>query len=968
VAADRYLPHHGTSDNSDFTEEVMNQLLTQMAILVVSAVTLCGGPTVRGQASSSRPEIRALLIGCTDYQNPGIPDLFGPANDVRRFREVLTSPKYGVPNTDDAIITVTGDDATRQNIVAAFERLVAAAQPDQQIVILLAGHGAQQQDDGDDEVDGLDEIFCPIDVGYIDETGSVSEGGITDDEIGSWLKQMSARGAKVWLIADSCHNGTLSRGARASGRLSRGLGSGRLSRGPGGTPSQERHDPPATGVVAFYAAPPTLKTFEDTFDNEQYGAFSWTMCNIMQNSTERLTYRRLLQKIHTEYDKQGWRSPTPQMEAAGTITCDTVILGDQQLKGSDIRVVAQTNDGYRLNAGRLRGVTEGTILGVYSSAEDKQPAAYVEVTHAETTRSTVVPCEFQGINWSAEQILPLDGFCDIARSNMHGLQPLKVAAGSYSQNMVDRPDREALSSKVRAYWTQVLHSTRNASNEQSQLIEVVNSPNDADWVLRPATPNARHIVYLSPTELFQQQQTDEAVLMSPSGQEEVSTWLTTKLPDIARSCNLIKIAGNETSTAEDQLPLVVELRRIRGANDNVGRPFDSHDDPTLQSDCVLHPGDLVGVFVRNPNPFPINVTVLFIDGKLNTTACFPQKGATGNQLGPAGAPVDHLMAAKLGIDDETLGVETVITIATKATPGEPHDFTFLESTTIQDAATRSAHRGKQSPLEALMRTAVYNPAATRTTVLRDPRYSEFESHAVNVISWTNATDTNRDRGLFAAGAENLKANVVVEQNTRYHTSDRTQAVLGSYGRLIKGNKLLFRPHGYDPAGRVADVNNIAQWKPFLHKTGITSLKGLMSFTAPTEQWQVSGLARADVNNHVTYAMKGQRLVAENVIEKINKKPKLVRYFQRLRQKGDVPIVITQNIVMSKCKIGNNVAWNVDAKLHLAGLKNSVPVTAGSSRATDQNHKTPLVRCYLMHEVILEDNEVVALERFPKSRF
>ncbi len=917
---------------------------------------------------SGQPNVRALLVGCTDYNHPGIPDLAGPANDVQLFRDLLTGPKFRVADNHHTIMELVGAAATRENITSRIQHLADTAREGEHIVILLAGHGARQQDDGDDEVDGLDEVFCPVDINYDDEIGSIDSGGITDDEIGQWLSQMTSKGARVWLIADSCHNGTLTRGeVGSSDQIARGLGSSTMSRGPGGGLSREVHDRPMEGVVAFYAAPPAMKTFEKKIDGKAYGIFSRTLCSVIRNSNERLTYRRLLQKVQAEYDRNGWRSPTPQLESDSTESGDTILLGDTQLKGSDLRVVAQTDDGYLLNAGQLRGVTPGTILGVYGSAEDKKPTGFVQVTESSATRSTVRPLAFQGLQWKDDQSVPLDGFCVIARSGME-LKRLTVAVGQYSQNTVARPDRQPLTADVRDYWTQVLRESLTGNEQQAQLVEVVDSPANADWVLRPATPNSRHVVYLFPKDGFEQQAAEESVLMSPAGEEQVKTWLSTRLPDIARSCNLIGIAAAENGEADDQLPLVVELRRVRDKHDNTGRPFEPASDPTLQPDCTLASGEKVGVFIRNPNPFAVNATVLFIDGQLHTTACFPQQGLTGNQLAPAGKTGDRVMATKLGIDDETPGVERVVTIATRAVPGEPHDFTFLASATERDATTRSGGGPGSSGFEKLLSTAVTHPTGTRSGPLADPQYSQLEDHAINVISWTTIPDADQDRGLLSGGAENLKARVVVEEGTKYQTNHRSQAVLGSYGRLIPGNKLLFRPDGFYPQGMVDDIDRIERWKPFLHKTGTTTLQGLLKFTVPTERWQVSGMAGGNSSSQVTYEMKGQRLVAEDVERRLQKNPSAMSYFRRVRQQEGVPIVITQNIVMSKCKIGRHVAWNADAKLHLAGLSENPSISTNGESRNDQDNKEPLVRCYLMHEVILENDGSVALEPFPRPRF
>jgi len=550
---------------------------------------------------------------------------------------------------------------------------------------------------------------------------------------------------------------------------------------------------------------------------------------------------------------------------------------------------------------------------------------------------------------------------------------MKVAVGVYSQNKLDSFDKQPLSPETRQYWLSELQQACAAKEEYARLLEIVSSVEEADWVLRPATPNATHIVYLSPTDRFQQPLEEDRPLVFPSlddapqipsadRESKVREWLSTKLSDIARSSNLISIAATELSDSDQQLPLVVQLRRIQDVRDKEGRPFSVDEDPTLHPDATLAEGEKVGLFVRNPNPFAVNVTVLFVDAQLHAEAHFPGLGRSGNQLAPAGEDGDQVMAAKLGIDNELPGTERFITIATRATPGEPHSFAYLASATR--SAARSGERKKTTPFEALLTTAVSQPEATRSGPLQEPQYTSLEDHVIHTISWSTAPDPKKPKGLFAGPAEKLNASPVVEAGTKYHTRERTLAVLGSYGHLIPGNRLLLRPHGYESVGMIDDVDRIKHWKPFLHKTGTTSMKGLWKFMVSAEQWRVSGMAGINGSSQVTYEMKGQRLQIEDVCKRLERNPRALRYFRRVRQAGGVPIVITQNIVMSKCTIGRNVAWDADAKLHLAGLSKLPEIVTDGESRNDQDHKAPLVRCYLMHEVLVDNGEV-DLARFPR---
>ena len=54
-------------------------------------------------------------------------------------------------------------EPTHDNIVQAYRKLVAAAQPGDAIFCHYSGHGAKLRDDDGDEKDGYDETLVPMD-------------------------------------------------------------------------------------------------------------------------------------------------------------------------------------------------------------------------------------------------------------------------------------------------------------------------------------------------------------------------------------------------------------------------------------------------------------------------------------------------------------------------------------------------------------------------------------------------------------------------------------------------------------------------------------------------------------------------------------------------------------------------------------------------------------------------------------
>jgi hypothetical protein len=86
------------------------------------------------------------------------------------------------------------------------------SQPGDFVYLHFSGHGTQAPAaDPDTELDGLDELFLPVDIGKWDDKVGQVENALVDDEIGQMIDAMRAKGADVWVVFDSCHSGTATR-------------------------------------------------------------------------------------------------------------------------------------------------------------------------------------------------------------------------------------------------------------------------------------------------------------------------------------------------------------------------------------------------------------------------------------------------------------------------------------------------------------------------------------------------------------------------------------------------------------------------------------------------------------------------------------------------------------------------------------------------------------------------------------
>ena len=153
------------------------------------------------------------------------------SNDAKNIKEAL-SKHFNVQS--DEIRLLVDTEASRDAILTNFrDWLIKDTEKGDRVVFYFAGHGAQVEDkNGDEGDDKFDEVLVPSDTkGELEGADAGLSGFITDDEIGELLADLPGR--EVMMIVDSCHSGTITRGAleiRQSGATRRSQRSGRRRR------------------------------------------------------------------------------------------------------------------------------------------------------------------------------------------------------------------------------------------------------------------------------------------------------------------------------------------------------------------------------------------------------------------------------------------------------------------------------------------------------------------------------------------------------------------------------------------------------------------------------------------------------------------------------------------------------------------------------------------------------------------
>ncbi len=150
---------------------------------------------------------KALLIGINYEGQNG--ELSGCINDSINLKQFMIAHDY----FDDDEFTMLNDHQqdnlkpTRANILSQFKSIVDYANsPDNAnkevyLFISYSGHGSYLKDYDGDEEDGRDEVLCPIDYS--------NNGFISDDEIKNELINKLPSNAKLFVLIDACHSGTM---------------------------------------------------------------------------------------------------------------------------------------------------------------------------------------------------------------------------------------------------------------------------------------------------------------------------------------------------------------------------------------------------------------------------------------------------------------------------------------------------------------------------------------------------------------------------------------------------------------------------------------------------------------------------------------------------------------------------------------------------------------------------------------
>ena len=639
----------------------------------------------------------SVVVGVGEY--PGLDTslaLEGPPNDVPLMVTWLARqhvPRQHITVLADQVAAADGLP-TRAAILAALQALPEKMASGDIAFLYFAGHGAQQPQSGTQwsKADGLDEIFLPRDTGRFDARSGIVPGAISGGEIGRIVEALRARGIFVWLVFDSCHSATMARAlmiphVRARGVSSEQLGLTILPAAAEAKPWVKLQKTERSGgYVAFYGAQtrdiaPEMPLPAGELGNKVHGLFTYALLKALAASGGR-SYREVAHRILAQYAVT-YPATTPDFEGAldGAIGAP-----GKPLLPADVWPVRRERDGFRIDAGRLNGVTPGSLLALYSAdASNTAPRGLLSVSRVTLTDA-----------WAGEIRDPKtlkDWHVGVDRSETmaSGVVRLllndvdtrvRIAGPAYCFDSLPAPNG-CLGSVAAEHPTAEIASAQHLAASPGCLpqgAEVTTSVDGADLFLTVRDQR----MYVAQTGMHSSGSVG-ILLNSPRATEDLRSILFRA----SRSVALLRLAQDYPDQSG---VLAAELRTLGPKGGWHGVGSSDADAVPLGSELALQ--------MQNVGPEDVDVTILALDDRFGITPLYPVDQES-NLLRRGSARIEISAWAR------TPGDNRLVFIIETARAGRPHDLGYLAQPGV-------ARHDQSTGLAGLLERIGFSPRGTRS--------------------------------------------------------------------------------------------------------------------------------------------------------------------------------------------------------------------------------------------------------------
>jgi hypothetical protein len=561
-------------------------LITGLAFVLValgvgSLLRKAAGTTMSSQTS---PEThvaapagkRALLVGIDNYEYPNqVSPLAGSLNDVEEMRQVLIT-KFGFP--PENVLVLKESQATHAGIMNAIQsHLISKTQPGDIVVFHYSGHGSQVPDKTGKMISGLDGTIVPYD--SRDPEGKVFD--ITGAELHTALVQLAAKTKNLTFILDSCHSGTLVRGADTHARVrsippdTRNVPASQTAVARGVTVGVDGSSP---SFAFISAATSRENAFEHFADNMDHGALTYMLVKQLRSARAGATYRDVMDGVISEVTAN-YPAQHPSLEGA---EADQSVFGDAtSLAGSYATASPSLLDPRRvtLGIGQVHGATAGSIYDVYAPGSKKlappeRPVAKVQLASVEALSSEAVVL-------SGGKVAPASRA--VEREHRYGGSRTRV----YIDRIEDSPTLQSI----------------QAALGDSKFIEIVSRPTQCQLQLRQVGQSIQTLAADSSTLSPPVPVTDSAVVDRVIGQ--LKGW--------AKWFNVLSIRNAQTGI---DVSFNIKGSQTRDPMARVGKP-----------DMGVFEGETVDATFSNNGDRDLYVALLDLSSDGSIAVVYPSQGS-----------------------------------------------------------------------------------------------------------------------------------------------------------------------------------------------------------------------------------------------------------------------------------------------------------------------------------------------------
>lgn len=291
-------------------------------------------------------KIHALLIGIGAYPFSEATRLEGPAQDVDMMRSFLER-RFEKPN----IRVLLDEAATYDGIEAELKRLAQMAGAQDEVWVYFSGHGSRTPDTNRDENSGWDSTWVTygeaIDRGRSTRNKEYRRKDMSDDVLNYHFSKLPK---KLVVISDSCHSGSVTRGAKIRGIAM-------AHKPPPSSP--ENWGRLGTRGIRLSACRDNEYAYENRTNEGSYGIFTHHLYQVLSKANSKNTWRDIFLEVQTKMMAADRGRQIPQLEGEGMVTLN-FDKGDPWTQG--VAVMSKKDRTLTLGAGTLSGIQKGSVF------------------------------------------------------------------------------------------------------------------------------------------------------------------------------------------------------------------------------------------------------------------------------------------------------------------------------------------------------------------------------------------------------------------------------------------------------------------------------------------------------------------------------------------------------------------------------------------------------------------------------